>query len=864
MHKKRALPLAIAMASILPPTAALAQAGEPARRMIDEVVVTAQKREESIQDIPVAVTALSELQLERGGVQDIRDLPTLSASFNMNGSQTESQGSVFRIRGVGTTGNNIGLESAVGVFFDGVHLSRPGIALGDLFDVEAIEVLRGPQGTLFGRNTSAGALVVRTKRPDLDNVEAWMSAGFGNFSSVNLQAGGNLPLIDNTLAVRGAVAVRQQNGFMKSETGAESMDRDRVSLRGQALWNINDRADLRLILDYADADEQCCDALFRTDPINQPGEITGLTPFEAAGLPADGGAPNVGGRAFNNRKSNAPQFENPFEQWGISAELNWDFDRFDLTYIGSYRYFDAESVQFSDFVGIDVFSVRPEVAGGQKSFDEIETTTHELRLAGDTDRFQWMIGGFFAWEDIVEGQGLGLGRDFSANNSANLFALLPDPSLMPVVLEDLVPVQIPGANSDLQFDGSFLTGPDPARAFTGGVDPFGSFARNRFNQTSRSWSIFTHNTLRVTDDFDLVFGLRWVDEDKDGSFEQFEAANSAACLNAQDNAASFTDTGAEGFANTVAGFTCFPFVTPAGTGRPGLPSEFDLNFSDDELVWTVRGIYRFNPDVMGYASFTHGFKAGGFNLDATAAALGPDGQAADPRFDSETIDAWEVGVKADLLDNRVRVNTALFYQDIDDFQVLEFTGVQFVTFNVPKAESKGVEVELQAAPMNQLDLNLAVTYQDAKYPGNCDGGVENPVVSPLCGNRLTNASDWVGVASLTWEDRISGTDLVWFAHTNVRAESKRRTSTQFVDPDSGNPREIPFQGSNTKVNARLGIGPSDERWAVEIWGNNLTEKQTTNNTFNVPLRGIGSLDTPARASFIEAPRTFGATFRARF
>jgi iron complex outermembrane recepter protein len=627
------------------------------------------------------------------------------------------------------------------------------------------------------------------------------------------------------------------------------------------LWNINDRAELRVIADYADADEQCCDAIFRVDTPFRDTAPSGLNPFEAAGLPADGGAPNVGRSAFNNRRSNAGQFENPFEQWGISAELNWDLGEVDLTYIGSFRYFDAASVQFSDFVGTDVFSVRPEAAGGLDSFDEIETTTHELRLAGDTGRLQWMVGGFFMWEDIVEEQGLGLGSDFSANTSANLSGLFPDPVLLPVVLGDLVDVAIPGSRSPLQFDGSFLATQDPARAFTGGVDPVNSYAQNRFNQTTKSWSLFTHNTLRLTDQFDFVFGLRWVDEDKDGEFEQRAVNNPNACLNAQDNAAAFAGTGAAGLAAITAGFTCFPFVTPANTGIPGLPTEFDNNFSDEELIWTLRGIYRFTDDVMGYVSFTHGFKAGGFNLDATAAALGADGPA-DPSFDSETIDAWEVGLKTDLFDRRARLNTTLFYQDIDDFQVLEFTGVQFTTFNVPKAESKGVEVELQVTPIRQLDVNLGVTYLDAEYPSDCDGGVFNQTVSALCGNRLTNASDWVGIAGLTWEDNLPGTELTYFLHTNVRAESKRRTSTQFVDPASGNPREIPFQGSNTKLNLRLGLGPADGRWAFELWGNNLTDKQTTNNTFNVPLRGVGSLDTPARASFIEAPRTLGATIRA--
>ncbi|MFU8813817.1 MAG: TonB-dependent receptor [Pseudomonadales bacterium] len=628
------------------------------------------------------------------------------------------------------------------------------------------------------------------------------------------------------------------------------------------LWNIDDRGDLRIIADYADADEQCCDAVI----LGESPLVAGGA-FAAAGLPTDGGAPASGRSALNNRRSNAQQFENPFEQWGISAELNYDFDAFELTYIGSYRYFDAQSVQHSDFIGLDLFSVRPEAANGQKTFDEIETTTHELRFAGENGRLQWMVGGFFMWEDIVEGQGLGLGADFSRNTSANAFFGLP--LLGPgfdLGLQALagVPLATGGTFGDA------LSAADPALVFTGGVDPAGSFARNRFNQTTNAWSIFTHNTFRVTDQVDLVFGLRWVDEDKDGKFEQFESSNQA-CLNALANAGAL-NAGASGglepvaatVGGIVAGFTCFPFASPAVTADSPffgiLPTEFDANFSDEELIWTLKGVYAFNDLTTAYASFTHGFKAGGFNLDATAAVGG-----ADPRFDSETVDAWEVGLKTDLLDRQLRLNVALFYQDIEDFQVLEFTGVQFETFNVPKAESKGVELELQAAPMDQLDLRLAVTYQDASYPGNCDGNRADapPQVSALCGGRLTNAADWTGVFGTTWEDFIPDTNLSYFANANVRWESKRRTSTQFRDPNSLVDLPYDFEGSNAKVNLRIGLGEASGRWAIEGWVNNLFDEQTRNVTFNVPLRGLGAAGTVAQGAFIEAPRTYGVTFRSR-
>ncbi len=841
------------------------------RRAIEEVLVTATRREADIQDVPVAVTALSALQLERGGVQDLRDLQALTPSFNMNSSQTESQGSVFRIRGVGTTGNNIGLESAVGVFIDGVHVSRPGIALGDLVNLEAIEVLRGPQGTLFGRNTSAGALVIRTRAPDLFEPSYFVNAGAQNFSGLNIQAGGSVPLIEDRLAVGASVAVRRRNGFVKSTTGAESMDRDRISFRGDALWAIDDRSQLRIIADISEANEQCCDGIIvRESPIVAAGA------FEAAGLRADGGAPISGPDALDDRRSNAQQFENPFEQWGVSAEFDRGFDAFDVIYIGSYRYFDASSVQHSDFVGLNVFSVRPQVAQGQVTFDEIETTTHELRIEGDTERLEWMVGGFFMWEDIVEEQGLGLERDFSRNTSANLFGLAPAPELAAGGFQAIGGLGVQLADGTPFGDVLGQDPTNPALAFTGGVDPAGSFARNAFNQTSRNWSVFTHNTLRVTDRFSLVAGLRWVDEDKDGTFEQFEA-NNPACLNALANAGAINQQApglpaeiaglAAGAAAVTAGFTCFPFAVPAVDADSPfagvLPEEYDLNFSDTELIWTVKGTYAFGDVTTGYASFTHGFKAGGFNLDATAAIGG-----ADPRFDSETVDAYEIGLKTDLFDRRLRVNTALFYQDIEDFQVLEFTGVQFQTFNVPKAESMGVELEMQATPMDQLAVNLAVTYQDASYPSDCDRNDPDalPQVSALCGADLTNAPNWAGVLGITWEDVVPGTNLNWFAATNVRWESERRTSTIPVrDPVAfpDTPALDDFQDSNAKVDLRLGISGVDDRWALEVWGANIFDEQTKNVTFNVPLRGLTSVGNEARGVYIEAPRTTGVTFRLR-
>jgi len=843
-------PLALLMSTaVVALVANVAAAAE--RRPIEEVIVTATKRAESIQDVPIAVTAINAQQLERNRVQDLRDLGSVSASFQFSASQTESQGSNLRLRGVGTTGNNIGLESAVGVFLDGVYLSRPGVALGDMLDVEQIEVLRGPQGTLFGRNTSAGALSISTKKPDLTAPELWANATAGNFDAYNVQLGGNLPVIENELAFRFAGAIRQQDGFVNSTTGAESMNRDRYTLRGQMLWAFSDTADLRVIADYADTDEQCCDAtIIHESPIAAAGA------FAAAGLPANGGVIEGGDSAFADRTASGSRFDNPFEQWGISAELNWEMGGVSGTYIGAYRDFEATSIQ-DDFVGIDAYQVSPAEAQGWVTGQEIQTWTHELRFAGQWGRLDWLVGGFYSDEDIVEAQGLGLGEDYSEYISASAWygGIYP---AFGTGINALAPIPLATGGTF----GDVLAAQDPARAFAGGVDSASAFAQNLYEQEGTSWSIFTHNRLALTDNLDVVLGLRWTDEKKDGSFRQFDAENNA-CLNTLANGAALAGAAPGVPTSTIQAFTaafmCFPFATPADTGVPILPATFSETFEDDELIYTGKLVYAFNDLTNAYASFTHGFKAGGFNLDSTAALGGSD-----PSFDSELIDSWELGLKTDFWDQRIRANLALFYMEMEDFQVLEFTGVQFVTFNVPKAESQGAELELSGNLTDALNVNLAVTYADAEYPSDCGSAADPEQVQRLCGGQLTNAPEWVTVAGFSYEG-IIGNNLAYFVTSNARWEDDRRTSTQFrTGLEPGAPLLIrDIQEDNIKVNLRVGIGSLDERWQLELWGNNIFDEQTRNVTANTPLRGTDAFGTASRIAFVEAPRTYGLTFRTR-
>ena len=574
--------------------AAFAQNSQSEEDSGDEpIIVTATLRAMDVQDIPLAVTAVAPEALEREGVSDIKTLSSISPSFNIQSSQTETQGTSIKIRGVGTTGNNTGLESSVGVFIDGVYQSRPGVALGDLVDLERLEILRGPQGTLFGRNTSAGALNISTKRANLSEVEGFVNASYGNYDFINLQGGVSIPIVQDIAAFRFSGTYRKRDGFLKSSTGAESNNRDRYMLRGQLYVEPNADVSIRLLADYSKVDENCCDAVIVRE--------TELAPFAAFHGLASDGVNQFGRPALQNLATNGQLFVNGAEQWGISGELKWDLGGAKMTYIGSYRNFESNSTQESDFVSLAIFTTG---AGGQNSRagilptgNRIKTMTHELRFQGTAfnDSLDWLIGGFYSTEDIVEDQTMTFGTDYQRANSA--------------------------------FNFANALGVNPLFALTalgnGGVpvNSAGSFAENRFSQDAKSFSVFTHNVINFTDKLSLTLGARYVDEKKTASFDQING-NNGACQASVNGVLSgaFTGAGLPGAVQSgVVGLNCFPFAAPTTLTAPGalggglasrflpVPREWANVFKDDEITYTAQIGYKANPDLLIYAGYSHGF-----------------------------------------------------------------------------------------------------------------------------------------------------------------------------------------------------------------------------------------------------------------
>jgi outer membrane receptor protein involved in Fe transport len=818
------------------------------------IIVTATRRAQDVQDIPLAVTAISPQQLEAQRVVNIQQISALAPSFTASQAQLASGSVVLRVRGVGTTSNNIGFESAVGIFIDGAYQARPGVALTEFVDVERVEVLRGPQGTLFGRNTSAGALNITNVRPDVSEFGGFVNAEYGNFDEKSIQGAINVPIIKDTLALRLTGAWRERDGFLtvRDRTGriiGDTNDVDQWLVRGQIGWDTESGIRGRIIADYSRSQSSCCGAI----ELYQSPLVTGRA-YAGVGLGLNGGngqpftatgERDQGGfeRAMDNRTVSAnfaPEAD--IDNYGVTGEIEIPVsDNANLIFIGSYRKYQSFERYDSDFTGLDIFNV-PALNL------EIDNWTAELRFQGETlgGRLNYMVGGFYSDERIDQSVSFSLGQDYGENVGALLF---------------------PATAGAL--------GPNPLTLFTG-VDPAGTTNTNRFQQDAKSYAIFTHNSFEITDGLELTVGARYSWEDKSGGFTQ-TAVNNRICPSTLNAIGAGTGPALVPAAlrPTFVALGCFGFTAPVNLPQAAalpLPRTFQSNFNDEELIYTIKLGYEFSPFVNSYASFTHGYKAGGINLDTTAAVGG-----ADPTFLSEIVDAWELGVKAQTPNGAVTLNVAAFYEQFTNFQVLEFTGTAFATFNVPRAETKGIEIESLIRPTDELTFNLSATFLEASYPEDCAGNQTSPQVVSLCGFDLTNAPQVIALAGAMWEKRLSD-DVEFFITGQVRMESDQRTSTQAIVPPTvpagstqaqvraaaaAQPLIVAdIQDGKAFVNLRAGYRFFDGKYAIEGWVNNLTDEVVRGVTFNTTLRGSGAANS--RSAFTLPPRQYGITLRARF
>jgi len=863
------------LAQETPPAEASAEpeaARAPAPSGVEEIVITSTKREENIQDVPIAVSAFTGDDLIARGIDEVEELEDISPSIQINTSNSASNGGTIRIRGMGTTGNNPGLEAAVGSFVDGVYRSRSGQTFGDLLDIERVEVLRGPQGTLFGKNTSAGAIHVLTKKPVLDEMEGFVQGELGNLDHKRVAISHSAPIVEGLLGYRVSASWTDRDGFYKDiHNGNKYAERDRYALRGQLLWAPTDAFEARLIADYGERDESCCPAqtLFFGPSSNR---FSGFGAHELAtsiGLgrdfidipltatPAAGDYPFA--KASKKRLDDREVGVNyaPFEEvidWGVQVEMTYDFDWAAVTSITAYRDFHAQYGQDIDFTSADI--LRPQ----QGLDDTTEIWSQEIRLVGSWEQLDWLIGGYFYGEDLTSDERLEFG------SQANAFVFQTISATPPL--------------------------------------PEGAGYSADWAQEADGYAFFTHNTFHVTDAFSITGGVRYSHEEKkavgilnSGPFAVINGALQPGFVVGAPVPAGVNDAFTGQAVPGNAGWC--EELTAAGLGgvRTVLRGFCDNaswkdKATENEVTGQVSLAYAITEDVNVYTTYARGYKAGGFNLDQesvdiiTASATGfiaagpasSTGIVDAARFKPEFANSYEVGIKGVYLDGRARINVAGFWTDFENFQLNTFNGLGFIITNVDEVRSRGFELEALLAPSEGVTVNFGVTYADTRYGkdvGLCfplqypDGANNNcdPVADVGAGasefapggvfsdffadhHRITNAPAWSGNLSLYGERPLVGTEWTSYGTLGVRYNGRHNTGS--------NLHPLKFERHHYYVNMSVGVRSPDGHWDAQLWSQNLNNEYENTIIFDSVFQGGN------QGTFFNTPRTYGLTLRYNF
>jgi iron complex outermembrane recepter protein len=876
-----------------------------------DIVITATRRNEALSDVPMAVSAVTAQTLRYTGATDIRQLNQVAPSLLVSSTSSEAGAAVARIRGVGTVGDNPGLESSVGLFIDGVYRARTGIGLTDLGPVDRIEVLRGPQGTLFGRNTSAGLISIITAKPRFQP-EVSGQIDVGNYSFRRLQASATGPVSD-VLALRLDGVWDKRDGFLKDViSGRRVNDRNRWMLRGQALFQPSDNLSFRLIADYSKQNEECCAAPYLPahDVVsNGSGGVT-EAPSSIAFLERSLGAV-INDDPFQRKVSITPgrSYRSDVKDGGISGELVYDFGAAELTSLTAYRFNDYVGGQDADFNNLDIFARADDGGLGNK----FRTFTQELRLQGNTwnNRLDWLVGGYFADEKLTRKDNLSLGNDADlyfgtlVRASSPALAGFPGFNLLNPFAQGFVAAQLAG-------NPAFAAIPVEARPLI--INAIASqvvntplsneTTRDEFKQKGTNLALFTHNIFKITDQLSLTLGARYTVDKKTLSAD----LNSTSVCSAyvanivrlqQLAAAAAANPGGNGGLNpAIAGLAnalATQVLTPLGQA-PCIINSVNGDFSgarnkESKLSGTAVISYKPIDRLLTYASYSRGYKGGGFNLDRSG--LNSSAPNLDQlRFRPEINDAFEVGAKYN--GRGIDVNLALFHEVFRDFQLNTFNGINFVVENINGCSdslngadtdnnpatgactgklrggvvSKGFELEAFTRPVRDVQWNAGLVMADTKYRDNLVGAEGAPltnVLFQLPGRQISNAPKWTATTSFAWTPPIGGSGLRGLVYADARYMSQFNTGSD-LDIEK-------TQKAFTLFNARIGIHAADDRWALEFWAQNVFDKHYIQVGFDAPLQGSGTTraveagfitrSTALYGAFLGEPRTFGLTLRAK-
>lgn len=816
---KTILSLGVGMAAIALSAPAVAQDttddGDGTRKL-QTVTITATKREQTLQDVPIAVSVVDDAVIEKAEIIDMFDLQSVVPSLQVTQNQS-SQNTTFSVRGFGNGSNNVGVEPSVGVFIDGVYRSRSAAAISDLPNISRIEVLRGPQSTLFGKNASAGVVSVITEEAQFD----WggsVEGSYGNYNSVRLKGDITGPLSE-TLAFSLAASYTSRDGYATDTiSGGDLNDRNRWGVRGQLQFEPTESASFRLIADYDNLDEVCCVA---GNLLNGP--TGGAIAFLTAGTGLNPEDPFSYDVPLNFLPSNDVTND------GISLTSTFDTNFATVTSITAFRKNEYDVDVDSDFSAADILSKN-------RTQTDIETFTQELRLTSNNTEgmLDWMLGVYYFDESLNVDNDIIYGADI--RNYVDL--LLPAGTLASIE----APLMLPTGT----FYGS------------------GQGFNEAYSQDNTAYSLFGSADFHLSDRLTFSAGLSYTNDEKDVTANLVSTDVFAGLdLNAL-GVAFFGPAGVNAFAALQPLQFFPPFL--------GVPNAVeDGHTNDDATTYSLRLAYDLDDNLNIYGSYATGFKASSWNLSRDSRPFASDfipgspvtNPAPSPIRDAglalpnlstgtrfagpEDSAVYEIGVKGKY--DTFSFNIALFDQVINDFQTNVFLGTGFAFDNAAQQSSRGLEVDTNILLSDNFSVTFAGTFMDPVYDdfkNSASGDISGQQPNGIPETQTSLAGTYTTVLSNGWD-------------VFARADWQYTSNSPFFDDPANEALIAPFgyDRGGSLINASMGF-TTETGLSVNLWGRNIFDEETISTAFPAVAQA-GSI-----SGYPNQPSTYGITVKKEF
>ncbi len=786
----------VALAQDAAPTQVTAPA--PRATLLDTVVVTAQGREQEMQTVPIPLQIISGEQLDELAATDLSKMSLFVPGLVVGGDQPTQPS--YQLRGIATDNFGIGTESAVGVYVDGVYAARSGAALLAFNDVKRIEVLKGPQGTLFGRNAAAGAISIITNEPGRE-FEGRARARLGNYDKQYFDGLVNAP-IGETMALRVSAYSNQSDGWITdAATGLRYGGDDDVGVRASWRWNASDNTRVLLSLDHEKLDQLPKPAIglialsndTHQRPPYPPNPADYLNPLHAP--------------LYNDTVGATERRDYDGVTLKIDHSLLWG----NLESTTAWRSFDTENR--GDYDGTNHIVSYLDTA----NLESNESWYQEIKLSGTTDLMDWVAGASYHSERARQ------------TSETNVFT----DSI------DTLAGHVMGVGNPLTEISQGLAAMGLPFSLLG--DPWGEAIDNVGEFTA--YAVFADVIWHLNDRLNLTTGMRYTRDEK--SFSWYNRPRQADAFDA--TIQQMQDAGIVAMLPPEAQYALAAFGNNIiFTDAIGVPVQFDNHWSD--LSPRVVLDYRFNPETMGYASVTKGYKAGGYNSVQVGSV-----------FEPEKVLNYEAGIKTVFPQANVLLNSSVYFYRYDNRQSLTLdpntagSGVPRYLVNSTDQKAHGVEVEMQWQPVEALRLSFTGAYIDATY-----GDAVAPSGADLSG-QATGEPKFSFATGLgyTWSG-IAGGDIDLSINHAYRGESRCNRDSQLQGSCQVSPN-IDTGSSRVRTDARVAWNSTDQHWGVALYVNNLFDNRYITGVSNISSSVFG---TPYAG--ITPPRMWGVELRASF